>query len=144
MLVQAVERLVLRFQPLLEFLFGEVVIRRLGVFIVNLPADDVGIVAIALGHFSRDLTAEFAIALAGEGKMLAVSVNRAASIHPHAKDVWILLGHPCRRRRGRRSQDDGDMMLRSFGNRVIEPIEIELPLRWLHPAPRKFADARKR
>ena len=59
--IEVVERFVFRFQPILKLVASDLVVGHLGVFIVDLPAHDVGIVPEAHRHLLGDAAAEFQI-----------------------------------------------------------------------------------
>ena len=139
--VEVVQCLVLGLEPLLELR------ARLGaeifavVFVVDLPANDVGVVAEALGKFGGDDAAELAVFRVREVELLAIAVLILASIGVGAESFGVLLREPCGRRGGGSADDDGDVVLLGEAYGVLKPIELEVALGGLHGGPGELADA---
>ena len=140
MLVEAVEGFVLGMKPLLELRMGEVVVRLLGDLVVELPAENVGLGGELARHFFGDAAAELAIARVGEGELLAISMDRTFTVLIDEKGFWVLLREPCRRSRGRGSENDLDVVLGREAHGTLEPRHVETTFGWLHGAPGKFTD----
>ena len=139
--VEIVEGLVLRFEPVLKVRAGVVVIADVGVFVVDLPSGDVGVVSEALRHLFGDAARELPVAGRIPTELLAIAVFIADAVLVNAQRIGILLRKP-RRRRGRgRSKHGDDVMARRCGDGVVEPVEIELAFARLHAAPGEFANA---
>src|SRR2546429_7076664 len=77
LLIEKVERFVPGFKPIAELVPGVVVEGhlRVAVLVVNLPADDIGVVAVAPSHLGCNTPAEFAIARGGDGDRKSTRLN---------------------------------------------------------------------
>ena len=96
--------------------------------------------AVVAGEFGGDAAAKFAVLGGSDRALRAIAVDDAATVGVHAQRLGIFLRQPCGRAGGGCSDDDGNMMLRGERDRAVEPIEIEMALRRLQAAPRKFSD----
>ena len=112
-----------------------------GVFVVELPADDVGVVAEVEGHLLGDVVGELAVFGIGEGELLAIAVLGALAVLIDAQGLGIFGGEPRGRRGGGRAEDDADVMFGGEGDGAVEPAEVVVALGRFHGAPGKFADA---
>jgi hypothetical protein len=74
---------------LLELRLGIGIVRFVGVFIVDLPAEHVGIVPKTHGHLRRHFPRQFAILGAGETELLAVAVLGGRRFRRRAKSPDI-------------------------------------------------------
>src|SRR5208282_5372911 len=80
--IEIVQGAVTGFQPLLKLRAGLRIEGGFGILIVNLPAEDIGIVAKALGHLLRDFARHFAILWIRPVKLLAIAMLIAAAVFP--------------------------------------------------------------
>jgi hypothetical protein len=139
--VQVVERTVARSQPVLEELLRVVVDGGGGDFVVELPADDVGIVAEALGKPANDVARELPVLRAGEVVLQAVAMLIALAVVFDAKRLGILLREPGGRRCGGGAQHRVDAVLAGEINGALHPVELVDAFGRLERAPGKLADA---
>ena len=139
--IEVVERFVFRFQPILKLLARDLVVGHLGIFVVDLPAHDVGIVPEAHRHLLGDAAAEFPIVRRGSRPLRAVAMRRSTSVLFDPQDVGILLSQPGGRTGGRCADDGDDVMLGGEVNGAFQPVEIILAFGRLHTAPGKFGEA---
>src|SRR5580698_6517900 len=107
MLVELIERLVFRFEPAMEKMLGDVVIRHVGVavFIVDLPSHNVGIVSETDCHFCSDLFAELTVAGRGDRSVSANSVRGTMTGIVDTERVRIFMREPRGRSGSRRAQN---------------------------------------
>ena len=96
--------------------------------IVRLPADDVRIAAIMLGHRFSDALRMFAEHPARKVGVLARAMAHGAAIGIDAQHFGITRRQPTRRRRRRRTHDGLDAGLAQHIDGPVEQIEIERPL----------------
>ena len=139
--VERIQRFILSAQPFLKLAMGFVVPRERAVLVVDLPADDVRIMAPPLRHLLRDAAAELAITHAGGRPLLAIAVLGLAPVLLGAQRVRILLRQPGGRGRAGRANHDRDAVLAVQRHRAIQPVEIELALLRFQAAPGEFANA---
>ena len=142
--VEVGERLVFRLQPIVEFLAGDAVVGEIveaAVFVIDLPANDVGIVAVTQRHLLGDFAREANVKRRSNRALLARAVRHLLPIFERAQRFGIFCGEPGGRRGRGRPEYDPDMMPRGGGDGVIEPNEIVVAFGGLHRAPRKFRDA---
>lgn len=109
--VQIGDGLVLVREPQMLLRFGELTKCRRADLVVDLPSDDVGVMAVASCHLTRDVSSKDAIAWAGARELLAVAMLGALAVFFDAQRVRIFCCKPCRRCGGRCAEDDGNMML---------------------------------
>src|SRR5271166_2759763 len=128
-------------EPRVELGFGFGIEGNLTVFVVQLPADDVGVVAEMDSHLLGDGAGELAVALVGEGELSAVAVLGTTAVLINAKSLRIFGCQPGWRRGGGCAENDADVVLRGEGNGAFEPPEFVMPFGGLHGAPGKLADA---
>ena len=107
-------------------------------FVIDLPAQYVGIVSVTNRQFLGDLASEREIAWAAEGELLASAVFIGATVLVDAQCVGILAGQPCRRCRRRCAEHDPNMVARRLRYSVVEPVEFELSFAGLQRAPREL------
>src|SRR5260370_41237794 len=105
--IEMLKRLVFGLEEVLKFLSREVIVRHqcVTVFIVDLPAGDVCVMAKTLGHLRGNLPAIFAVDWRSSGGMSAIAVCDAAPVRLHAKNLRIFLREPGGRGCPRRSED---------------------------------------
>src|SRR5260370_15452131 len=89
--VEVVEGLVAVLEPGLELLFDIGAIGEIGVLVVDLPADDVGVVAVALGHLLGDAAGELTVLWVGPVELLAIAVLVLATVFLDAERFGVLL-----------------------------------------------------
>ena len=99
--VQIIECAVSRLEPLLELRFGIRIERDVGIFVVDLPAQYVRIVAETLGQLFGDLARKFPILGIGEVELLPIAMFQAVAFFIDAQGLGIFLGEPSRRSRSR-------------------------------------------
>ena len=115
------------------------------IFIVGLPCDNCGVIAITFGDRLCDPRA-----------LRSVSQMAETIMSPRSKFAWLaprinrnhvrhLINQPFGRRCGRRTEDNTKPCVAKRFNRTVKPAPIELTGFRLNPAPREFtnADARK-
>ncbi|OQA46003.1 MAG: hypothetical protein BWY52_01008 [Chloroflexi bacterium ADurb.Bin325] len=112
------------------------------VLVIELPADDVRVLAEALAHHGRDPPAVALIDGRVDAEVAAVAVLRAAAILVHGQRLGVRLGQPGRRRGRRRAEHDRDAGLRQLIHRALQPVQVELAVRRLHGRPGKLAQPR--
>src|SRR5580692_2061637 len=101
--IQRVERSIFPLEPCLELTAGLRVEGFFGVFIPNLPADDVWIVPEAARKLLRDGRAEFAVRGARVIELAAAAMFRGAACGVDAQCFRMSCSEPCRRRVGGRA-----------------------------------------
>src|SRR5215467_10881468 len=86
MVVEGIKGFVLRFQPVLELTLRRVIVRHQGVavLVIDLPADNIGIVSKSPGHLFGNPAAELDIFYRGRRTMSSISMAYALSIWFHA------------------------------------------------------------
>ncbi len=142
MRVEIVERLVLVAQELLELSARVAGSKALvGVFVADLPADDVWIVAVAAGELGDDVGAELAVQRAGVVELAAAAMFGAHSVFIDAKGLWVLRREPRGRRIGGRADHDCDVVLRGECDGAVQPAEIVVAFGGFHGGPGELADA---
>ena len=139
--VEVVEGAVAGFEPVVEAGLVGGAVGFVGVFVVDLPADDVGIVAEAFGELLGHGAGKLTIFRVGPVELLAVAVLVGAAVFFNAEGFGILGGEPGGRRGGGRSDDDGDVVTGSCVNRALKPVEIVLAFGGFEFGPGEFADA---
>ncbi len=139
--IQIVERAVTRLEPLLELRLGIGIERDVGILIVDLPAQHVGIVSETLGQLFGDFARKFAIFGIGEVELLPISVFGAVAFFVDPQRLGIFLRKPGRRGRGGSANHAVDAVFRGSSDGPIQPVEIVLTFAGLHAAPGKFAHA---
>ena len=109
--------------------------------VVDLPADDVGIVLEVLGHLLDDALGKAAV----DGRVVAVLaaglVVDGAAIRIDRQHLGISAGQPLGRSGGGRAQDGLDAVARQDGDGAVEQAEVEGALLGLHQVPGEFAHA---
>ena len=116
------------------------IIALVGIFVADLPADHVGLVAQRLDHAAYDVAAEGAVARTGDRELPAAAMADHGAIALDAQDVGIFLAHPRRRRVGGRADDDLDVVFGREPDGADQPVHVVFALARLHPAPGEFAD----
>ena len=137
--IQVVESLELRPQPVLELLARHLVPGNRAILVVDLPSQHIRIVPEPFRHLPGDAAAELPVARAVGGGLRAAAVRGLPAVHLGLEGVGILLGKPGWWRRGRRSQDDENVVPGRQRDGTIQPIQVEPAFLRLHPAPREFA-----
>src|SRR5260370_42450938 len=99
--VQVVERAVTILQPLLKLLMSIGIGGFIGVLVVNLPSQDVGIVTEAFRHLLSHFAGEFAIFRIREIEVLPVTMFGAMPFFIDSQRLRIFLGKPSWRSRRR-------------------------------------------
>src|SRR6185437_5595753 len=97
-------------QPSLELRAGGGVVGLIGVLVVDLPADDVGIVAEALGETRDDIATKLAIERARVGELAAPAVLGAPAVGPDAQYLGVAARQPGGRRIGWRADHHRDVV----------------------------------
>ncbi len=141
LLVQVRDGAVLLLQPGVELPLGGGAEIGLGIFVVELPADDVGIMAKVNRHLLGNVMSELTVFGICKGELLAVAVFGAAAVFIDAEGLRIFCREPCGRRGGGRAEDDNDVVFCGEGDGAIEPGKLVVAFGGLHGAPRKLADA---
>src|SRR5208283_572637 len=131
----------LRPQPVLELLARDLVPGEGAVLVVDLPAENAGIVAEPPGHLTGDAAAELAVAGAEGRGLRAGAVSGFPAVHFGFERVGILLRKPGRRGGGGGSEDDEDAALGGERDRPVQPVQIEAAFFGLHAAPGELAHA---
>ena len=139
--VELVKGAVARLQPVVEEPLRFVVERVLGVFVVDLPADDVRVVAETRRHLLDDLATQLAILRARIGKLPPRPVFHTLAAFGHAQRLGIFRREPCRRRIRWRAEHHDQVMRAGGVDRALEPVKRVAALARLHAAPRKLTDA---
>src|SRR5581483_2737057 len=134
-LVQVVEGLVVVAKPVLKLraVVGAFAVG--GVFVVDLPADDVGVVTEALGEFGGDDAAELAVLGVAEVKLLAAAVGVLPAVRLGAKGFGVLLREPGGRSGSGCADDDGDVVFFGEADGAVQPVELEVTLGGFHGGP---------
>ena len=125
-----------RAQPTLELLprGGTEIGQRSG-FIVQLPAPDPSVVSVAAGHRVDNPRHEVLVVWIRKGHFGADAVLVPLTAIVDAIDRGIAFSHPGRRGRGGRSKNHLETGPVGFGNGLIQPAKIKLPLAWLERGP---------
>src|SRR5437899_1354508 len=92
--VQVVERAVTSLQPLLKLLMSVGIVGFVGILVVNLPSQDVGIVAEAFRHLLSHFAREFTIFRIRKIEVLPVTVLGAMAFFVDSQRLRIFLGKP--------------------------------------------------
>src|SRR5438132_7580997 len=108
-----------------------------GVLVVNLPSQDVGIVAESFRHLFSHFAGEFAIFLIRKIEMLPVAVFGLMAFFVDSQRLRIFLGKPSWRSRRRCADYSVDSMLPGGGDGAIHPVKIVLAFGRFHAAPGK-------
>src|SRR5205085_11335712 len=104
--VQRLNRSVARLQPVAErCLRRRAVIRLCYRLVVELPAPDCRMLAVAPRHLCDDALAQSQIGRICERVVAARAVFALPTVYADEKSLRILLAHPCRRARRRRAED---------------------------------------
>ena len=108
--------------------------------IVNLPADDIRIVAVSFCQFGDNAFHVFPVAFAAPGCVLAAAVLNLHSVVTDNENVRVFLRQPDRRGRRRGAENDFEAMLLRQRNRLVEPGEVEFSLFRLHHSPGELGE----
>ena len=106
--------------------------------VVNLVADDMGIVPVVISHRLGDVFAQSAIARAIHAVVASSSELAPPSIGMELVDVRVLVHDPLRGRGRRSAQQGTNAMLSKRFHRMVEPREVKSALLLFHPDPGKL------
>ncbi len=139
--VEVVEGVVVVFEPGVEAGLIGGAEGFVAVFVVDLPADDVGVVAEALGELEGHGSGELTIFGVGPVELRAVAVLVAAAVFEDAKGFGVGGGEPGGRRGRGGSDDDGDVVAGGGADGAVEPVEVVVAFGGLEAGPGELADA---
>ena len=142
-LVEGLDAAVFLFEPSPEGSLGIFAVVHHSVMaglIVNLPADDIRIVAVSFCQFGDNALYVFPVAFAAPGCVLAAAVLNLHSVVTDNENVRVFLRQPDRRGRRRGAENDLETMLLCQRNRLVEPGEVEFSFFRLHHPPGELGE----
>jgi len=139
--VEVVERVVVIFKPPVELGLVCGAVGFVGVLVVDLPADDVGVVAETFGKALGDVAGKFAVLRVGPVELLAIAVLVTTPVFLDAEGFWVIGGEPRGRRGAGGSDDNGDVVAGGGADGAVEPVEIVMAFGGLEGRPGELADA---
>ena len=109
--------------------------------VVDLPADDAGMIGIVLAHLADDALGEPTIVRVGKAIVTAAAPDGPRAVGLLRQRLRIFLRQPGGHDRRRRADDDLHVVLLGQFEPAIEPAEVELAFARLEQHPGKLGDA---
>ena len=139
-MVECLQRLITRFQPVAEFLLTQAAVALATIFVRDMPAQHSGVLRVTLRQQAINFQRLFAIDRRGHTVVVSPTVQRRHAVTPYPKHFRIFLRHPRRTRTARGSEEYMNTRRVKFLNYRIQPGKIIFPFARFEFRPAKYPD----